>query len=129
MRLLLDSNIVLPIVREEREVLSTQVNLLLSAGSNDIFVSTASLWEMAIKARLGKLPPGMPVRRLPVSVLAFGYSLVAIDQHHAVEDLLDEPATNDPFDRILLAQCQVEGMRLVTTDRGLQRHPLVWRPA
>lgn len=129
MRLLLDSNIVLPIVREEREVLSTQVNLLLSAGSNDIFVSTASLWEMAIKARLGKLPLGMPVRRLPVSVLAFGYSLLAIDQHHAVEDLLDEPATNDPFDRILLAQCQVEGMRLVTTDRALQRHPLVWRPA
>lgn len=129
MRLLLDSNIVLPIVREEREALSAQVNLLLGNGSNDIFVSTASLWEMAIKTRLGKLPLGMPVRQLPVSVLAFGYTLLTIDQHHAIEDLLVEPATNDPFDRLLLAQCQVEGMRLVTTDRALQRHPLAWRPA
>jgi PIN domain nuclease of toxin-antitoxin system len=129
MRLLLDSNIVLPIVREEREMLSAQVDILLSTGSNDVFVSAASLWEMAIKARLGKLPLGMPVRQLPISILAFGYSLLDIDRHHAVEDLLDEPATNDPFDRLLLAQCQVEGMRLVTTDRALQRHPLVWRPA
>jgi PIN domain nuclease of toxin-antitoxin system len=94
-----------------------------------MFVSIASVWEMAIKARLGKLPLGMPVWELPVSVLAFGYTLLGIDQHHAIEDLLDEPATSDPFDRILLAQCQVEGMRLVTTDRALQAHPLAWRPA
>mgnify|MGYP001545365744 CR=1 FL=1 len=38
-------------------------------------------------------------------------------------------ASAECVDRILLAQCQVEGMRLVTTDRALQRHPLVWRPA
>jgi PIN domain nuclease of toxin-antitoxin system len=129
MRLLLDSNVLLPIIREEREKLSAHINLLLNAGSNDLFVSIASLWEIAIKSRLGKLPLGMPVRQLPVSVLAFGYALLAIDQHHAIEDLVDRPETNDPFDRMLLAQCQVEGLRLVTTDRALQRHPLAWRPA
>jgi PIN domain nuclease of toxin-antitoxin system len=129
MRLLLDSNVVLPVLRREREMLSAQINLLLNAGSNDMFVSVASLWEMAIKVRLGKLPLGMPVRELPVSVLAFGYTLLAIDHHHAVEDLLDRPTTNDPFDRLLLAQCQIEGMRLVTTDRALQQHSLAWRPA
>lgn len=127
MRLLLDSNIALPIVREERGTLSAQVNLLLSAGSNDMFVSIASLWEIAIKVRLGKLPLGMPVRQLPVTLTTFGYTLLAIDVRHAIEDLRDQPATNDPFDRLLLAQCQMEGMRLVTTDRVLQQHPLAWR--
>jgi PIN domain nuclease of toxin-antitoxin system len=129
MRLLLDSNIVLPVVRQEREKLSAQVNLLLNVTANEVFVSVASLWEIAIKARLGNLLLGAPVRRLPVSLTAFGYSLLPIDARHANEDLLDQPDTKDPFDRMLLAQCQVEGMRLVTTDRTLLGHTLVWRPA
>jgi PIN domain nuclease of toxin-antitoxin system len=129
MRLLLDSNIVVPIVRQEREKLSAQVNLLLNVGINDIFVSVASLWEIAIKTRLEKLSLDVPIQQLPVSMSAFGYSLLSIDQHHAIENLIDKPNTNDPFDRMLLAQCQVEGMRLVTTDRTLQQHPLAWRPA
>jgi len=128
MKLLLDSNIVLPLVRRERQRLGAQVDHLLSTGADDTFVSIASLWEIAIKARLGKLPLGFPVAQLSVTLAAFGYSLLAIDQRHAVEDLLDQPATNDPFDRMLLAQCQVEGMRLVTADRVLKNHPLVWRP-
>lgn len=129
MRLLLDSNIVVPIACRERERLSAQVNLLLNTRANDFFVSVASLWEIAIKTRLGKLPLIAPLPELPITISALGYAILAIDKHHAIEDLLDEPATNDPFDRILLAQCQVEGMRLVTTDRSLQSHSLAWQPA
>ena len=129
MRLLLDSNIVVPIVSQEREKLSAQVNLLLNVGSNEVFVSVASLWEIAIKTRLGKLPLQITVKQLPISVMAFGYALLAVDEHHAIEDLLDQPDTKDPFDRMLLAQCQIEGMQLVTTDRVLARHPLAWQPA
>jgi PIN domain nuclease of toxin-antitoxin system len=129
MRLLLDSNIVVPIASRERERLSAPVKLLLNVSANDIFVSVASLWEIAIKSRLGKLPLIAPLRQLPITMSALGYTLLAIDRHHAIEDLLDSPATNDPFDRMLLAQCQIEGMRLVTTDRTLQQHPLAWHPA
>lgn len=129
MRLLLDSNIVLPVVRKEREKLSAQINLLLNVASNDIFVSVASLWEIAIKERIGKLPLGMPIRELPVSVTSFGYTILPVDEHHAIEDLRDPVDTRDPFDRMLLAQCQVEDMRLVTTDRSLGIHPLSWQSA
>ncbi|MBV8976938.1 MAG: type II toxin-antitoxin system VapC family toxin [Alphaproteobacteria bacterium] len=129
MRLLLDSNIVVPIASKERDKLGAQVNLLLNARANDFFVSVASLWEIAIKTRLGKLPLNAPLQQLPAALSALGYAIVAIDRHHAIEDLIDQPDTNDPFDRMLLAQCQVEGMRLVTTDRALMRHPLAWRPA
>ena len=128
MRLLLDSNILIPIARNEREKLSAQVNILLNA-SNEIFVSVASLWEIAIKARIGKLLLLAPPKQLPHTIALFGYTLISVSEHHAVEDLLEQPNTNDPFDRMLLAQCQVEDMRLVTTDRTLARHSLSWRPA
>lgn len=129
MRLLLDSNIVVPVVSQERGKLSAQINLLPNAGSNDIFVSVARLWEIAIKMRLGKLALGTTAEQLPASLTTFGCTILPVDEHHAVEDLLDQPDTKDPFDRMLLAQCQVEGMRLVTTDRTLTRHSLAWRPA
>lgn len=129
MRLLLDSNIVVPIASKEREKLGAQVNLLLNTGANDIFVSAASLWEIAIKTRLGRLPLMAPLQQLAITISALGYAILDIDQLHAIEELFDQPATNDPFDRMLLAQCQVEGMRLVTTDRVLMQHPLAWRPA
>ena len=129
MRLLLDSNIVLPVVREEHGKLGAQVNLLLNVASNDIFVSVASIWEIAIKARLGKLPLKSPLQQLPDVIAAYEYTLLSVDYHHAVTELIDQPATRDPFDRMLLAQCQVEGLRLVTTDRVLKGHPLAWRPA
>lgn len=129
MRLLLDSNILIPIARHERGKLSAQVNLLLNIASHDIFVSVASLWEIAIKARLGKLLLLALPRQLPHTRASFGYTLLTIDERHAIEDLLDQPDTNDPFDRMLLAQCQLEDMRLVTTDRSLASHSLAWRAA
>ncbi len=58
-----------------------------------------------------------------------GISLLDIDHHHVLAELDPEPATRDPFDRLLLAQCQVEGMQLVTIDRALAGHPLAWRDA
>ena len=62
-------------------------------------------------------------------IAAYDYTLLCVDHHHAVTDLVDQPDTRDPFDRMLLAQCQVEELRLVTTDRVLKEHPLAWRPA
>jgi PIN domain nuclease of toxin-antitoxin system len=128
-RLLLDSNIILPVVRNEHGKLGAQINLLLNVASNDIFVSVASIWEIAIKARLGKLPLKSPLQQLPDTIAAYGYTLISVDHHHAVADLFDQPATRDPFDRMLLAQCQVERLRLVTTDGALVDHPLAWQPA
>lgn len=126
MRLLLDSNIVVPFSRQELRDLSAKINLLLQSPNNDIFVSAASLWEIAIKTRLGKLDPLVPLHDLPGYFAAFGFGILPIDAHHVLADLDDVPETRDPFDRLLLAQCQLEDMRLVTTDRKLMAHPLAW---
>jgi PIN domain nuclease of toxin-antitoxin system len=46
---------------------------------------------------------------------------------HVITLVLPEPPTRDPFDRLLLAQAQVEGLQLVTIDRALIDHPLAYR--
>lgn len=127
MRLLLDSNIMLPFTRKELPALGAGINLLLQSPANEIFISAASLWEIAIKVRLGKLDPLLPVAKFPAYFTSIGFQIVRVDEHHAVAELDVLPDTRDPFDRLLLAQCQVENMRLVTVDRGLAIHPLAWR--
>lgn len=102
------------------------MDLLIASGA-DLTASVASLWEIAIKWRLGKLPIKTPPSALP-DVLSRGkISLLNIGHRHILAELNPEPDTRDPFDRLLLAQCQIEGMRLVTVDRVLAAHPLAWR--
>jgi PIN domain nuclease of toxin-antitoxin system len=53
-----------------------------------------------------------------------GIARVPIGERHVLAELQDQPETRDPFDRLLLAQCQIEGLRLVTLDRALVAHAL-----
>jgi PIN domain nuclease of toxin-antitoxin system len=125
MRLLFDTNILVPIINERLGDLSGAVRDVLRTAS-DRHVSVASLWEMAIKVRLGKLAVKPSVHELPEVITGLGFDLLLIDERHVVANVSPEPNTRDPFDRLLLAQCEVEGMRLVTRDRALAAHPLAW---
>lgn len=128
MRLLLDTHILLIIAKEVSLKLDEQHERVVMSPETTSYASVASLWEIAIKARLGKLDLVRPVERFPSYFQSIGLKLLVIDQRHAVALVEPEPDTRDPFDRLLLAQCQVEGLRLVTLDRKLVSHPLVWRP-
>ena len=128
MRLLIDTNILIPVVNRWTAQLPAAIGQLLES-RHSFVVSAASLWEVAIKARLGKLPLQSSLSGLPDLVLAYGFSMLPVEPGHVVADLDPEPETRDPFDRLLLAQCQVEKLRLVTTDGDLSDHPLTWRPA
>ncbi|HEY4941531.1 MAG TPA: type II toxin-antitoxin system VapC family toxin [Rhizomicrobium sp.] len=127
MRLLLDSNIVVPLTRHEVDRLNVKIRSLLTQDGNEFVVSVVSLWEIAIKTRIGKLAADIALADLPAYLTGLGYSLLPIDEDHALAELADDPLTRDPFDRMLLAQCQIEGLKLVTADRALVDHPLAWR--
>ena len=126
MRLLLDSHVLLAITRGQAASLGQSIVALLDSAEHEKIVSTASLWEIAIKHRLSKLQLEFPLEELPDYFDSLDYELLNINARHAIEELSEFPATRDPFDRLLLAQCQVEGLRLVTLDRALARHPLAW---
>ncbi|MGD0317197.1 MAG: type II toxin-antitoxin system VapC family toxin [Xanthobacteraceae bacterium] len=119
MRLLLDTHILLALIEHRMGVLPTDVQALLRDPDNEHHLSAASLWEIAIKSRLGKLRLRPSLNALPELLESLGIAIVSINEHHALAAVEPEPKTRDPFDRMLLAQCQIEGLRLVTTDRAL----------
>jgi len=127
MRLLLDTHIFLALIERSAANLPSAVAGALSDPDGEHFLSAASLWEIAIKSRLGKLGLRTPLGALPELLDLLGVQIISIDARHALASVAPEPTTRDPFDRMLLAQCQVEGMRLVTIDRALASHPLAAR--
>lgn len=121
---LLDTHIFLAIVEERVATLPLSLRQEIANPEAKFHLSVASLWEIAIKYRLGKLALKTELEELPETARRYGIQLVAIDEHHALQSIQPEPSTRDPFDRLLLAQCAVEGMKLVTLDAALSGHPL-----
>ena len=115
MNLLLDTHIALWAITADKK-LSDKARKLIKDPGNTIWVSAASVWEIAIKHGLGK--GGMPVSSS--EAIAYfsesGYKFLPIDENHAaaVETLPAHHA--DPFDRLLVAQAQIEPMHLLTRD-------------
>jgi PIN domain nuclease of toxin-antitoxin system len=117
-KLLLDTHIALWAVSDDPK-LGRPARKLIEDRSNDLFVSTVSLLEIAIKRarRTSSLAIGSAQAR--DLFLSAGYTLLSVLPDHAtaVEAL---PVTHaDPFDRLLVAQALTEPLRLVTRDRAL----------
>lgn len=127
MSLLLDTSILIRFFEEESDMLPDQLLDAVGASRGGIHASVASLWEIALKARVGKLPLKKELHQLPSMIEELEMILLQIDHRHVLAELHEIPPTRDPFDQLLLAQCQVENLRLVTLDRALGIHPLAWR--
>ena len=127
MRLLLDTHVLLAVIEGHNTRLPAGVDALLNGPENEHHLSAASLWEIAIKWRLGKLRLAPKLTALPELFRELGIQILPINEHHALAAVDPEPLTRDPFDRMLLAQCQIENLRLVTLDRSLLKHRLAAR--
>ena len=121
MNLLLDTHILIWAAGQP-ERLSDEARALLQDPETEPFFSAASLWEIAIKNRLGRANFSDP-HLLYRGLVENGYTELAVTGIHAVAvDLL--PAIHkDPFDRILVAQARVEGITLLTVDKIVGRYP------
>jgi PIN domain nuclease of toxin-antitoxin system len=123
-RVLLDTHVALALLRRALARQYPEIARRLADPLTVGCVSVASLWETAIKTRLGKLDPGMPLQDIAGYLEAVGLSILPVEAGHVIVAADPEPETRDPFDRLLLAQCQVESLKLVTVDRALLKHPL-----
>ena len=104
--------------------LSVRTRDLLEDPGNECYVSAASTWEIAIKAGLGTSPAGVDLGDLEASILASGFRPLPVTLAHSLALDGSELPHGDPFDRLLLAQCHVETLRLLTADRMLLASPL-----
>jgi len=83
-------------------------------------VSAASIWETAIKHRLGKLP--LSPADLITAASQAGFEALAVTSAHAAATSALPPHHQDPFDRLLIAQAQLEGVCLLSNDRALKSY-------
>lgn len=101
----------------------------LEQPETEFVVSSASIWEIATKARLGRWPDGATVMANLNAVLATSaYSSLFVTIEHARIAGFLPWRHRDPFDRILAAQSQVEGLPLVSADRVFAEHgvTVIW---
>lgn len=110
-------------MRAEPQRLSSPTRQLLTDPVNELLLSAASIWELVIKSALGKISFPEPLAEFVTSRLAQdGIIALAIHHAHALR-VADLPAHHrDPFDRLLIAQAQVEGLSLLTADRQLESY-------
>lgn len=94
-------------------------NALVDPG-NEVFLSAASAWEIAIKYAIGKLAlPAPPAQFVPSRMKAQNIASLAVTHVHALAVAGLPAHHSDPFDRLLIAQAQVEGWPLITGDPQL----------
>lgn len=122
MRLLVDTHVLIWTL-ENSPKLSPKARDLLHDAENEHWVSAASVWEIAIKASIRKLTLSRPLAELEKGILAAGFRPLDITMRHAAMISEIDTPHGDPFDRMLLAQCEVETLRLVTADQILSGLP------
>jgi PIN domain nuclease of toxin-antitoxin system len=111
------------------ERLSSRSQVLVSDPENQLFLSSASSWEIAIKYSIGKLPlPMPPTEYVPSRMEASGTSALPILHAHSLHVAKLPLHHGDPFDRLLIAQAQLEELTLLTSDRqfGAYEVEILW---
>lgn len=103
--------------------LPMEARALIDSPENELFFSAASIWEVVIKGNLGRDDFRADARLLRRGLLDNGYGELPVGSEHAVAIGNLPPIHKDPFDRILVAQAQVEDITLLTVDPLVARYP------
>jgi PIN domain nuclease of toxin-antitoxin system len=123
-KILLDTQIWLWVLGEPAR-LSAAGRARLRSPANTFYLSAANIWEIVIKHGAGKLRlPDEPVAYLRGRLAETPAAILPITHEHALQLALLPRHHRDPFDRILIAQAQVEGLHVMTADRQFARYPV-----
>lgn len=130
MRVLLDTCALIWFLRGDPE-LSERAASLIEDPDTDVFVSVVSIWEIAIKASLGKLKAPIGLQdSLEDELIDAGFHILPVAYKHAAAVYSLPSVHSDPFDRLLICQCQAEKLAAITNDPHWKDHryeiPVVW---
>lgn len=116
MKALLDTHVFLWWVMDD-ERLTPYIRDFIADEGNDLFLSSASCWEIAIKTKIGRLKlPGNPEKFIPDQMIANNITGLPIQSVHALHVYSLPDHHRDPFDRILVAQAGIERIPIITSD-------------
>ena len=122
MKLLLDTHLLLWAAGEP-DKLSPDARGLIEDEANELLFSAASIWEVAIKSGLGRDDFTLDARVLRRALIDNLYRELPVTGEHAAAIAGLPPIHKDPFDRMLVAQSEVEGVTLLTADDLVARYP------
>ena len=122
MRVLLDTHVFLWWITDDPR-LSSRARRVIADGRNELLFSAASGWEIAIKAQLGRISlPEDPERFIPEQLARNGIESLPISLSHALHVYTLPLLHRDPFDRLLVAQAQLEDLPIVTADPHIPQY-------
>jgi PIN domain nuclease of toxin-antitoxin system len=121
MRFLLDTHLLLWAAGDPRR-LSAEVLTMIEEGQNELFFSTVSIWETAIKHSRGRAEFQVEPGKFRRTLLSNDYKELTILGEHAVAVAGLPHIHKDPFDRLLIAQSTIEGIILLTADAQIARY-------
>lgn len=127
-RYLLDSHAFLWLASENARI-SNELRDRLAVPTNELWLSAASIWELAIKKSLGKLTTAVPLGSLIRDQCeAMAVTILDVQREHALGVEALPLHHRDPFDRLLVAQAICEGLELVSVDEAFDAYPVtrVW---
>jgi len=109
--------------------LSVEARSILQDGANELLFSTASAYELTIKAQSGRLSlPEPPDSYVPSRLAANAFETLSIELAHALRAGSLPAIHRDPIDRMLIAQAQIEGLPILTADPAISRYDVetIW---
>jgi PIN domain nuclease of toxin-antitoxin system len=128
MKVILDTHAFLWWITDDRRLSSGARQAIANPG-NELLLSVASAWEIAIKTRLGRLSlPESADRFIPDQLSRNGISSLPIQVRHALYTARLPPIHRDPFDRLIIAQCVLEKVPIVTRDKVIPTYKVdtIW---
>jgi PIN domain nuclease of toxin-antitoxin system len=127
-RLLLDTHALVWYTHSDPN-LTAAARTAIQDGTNEVWISPASYWEIAIKVHLGKWNLNQPYAAfLNIALNQYGFQILPILPDHTIRLIGLPDHHRDPFDRLLVAQATVEGMTLVSSDVVFDQYgvPRIW---
>jgi PIN domain nuclease of toxin-antitoxin system len=118
MRLLLDTHVFIW-WNSGTEAIAPRLRAGIADPRNQVFISAASVWEIGLKRAIGRLSFSQPI---VAAIAAHRFQLLAITGEHAEAAAALPRHHTDPFDRLLVAQADLEGLVLGTQDRKMQAY-------
>jgi PIN domain nuclease of toxin-antitoxin system len=121
MKILLDTHVLIW-WWEDSSKLSKQALAILRDKGNEVLLSAATAWELAIKINLGKIKNLEIVTEMETQIAQGDLTELPVSISHAVRAGLSPRHHGDPFDRLLVAQAQELGVAILSADRALDRY-------
>ncbi len=129
MRALLDTHVFLWWINDDSRLIS-HVRNIIADRDNELFLSAASCWEIAIKAHLGRISfPRKPDTFIADQMSSNAIQSLPVQASHALHTFNLPHLHKDPFDRMIASQAQLEGLPVITSDPLIARYKIkiIWK--